>query len=451
MEDSQTQADIIAREIRALGLQDFDLTLLVLSPDGSKVVAQVRSTQDIPPLLKGMATRVTTEGRMTVLDVDVDTICPGGVCYITGMDRPSFQVNQGPYGGQINRNQQVSRNPQPFNTHNNHTSSDIPQPSKVNRSNQPAEVAKPVRRYNPPSLQDIQNAQMNTDVNPMNTQPMQSGMNVQSMQQNMNLAQSNMYEQPIQQHRPNPPIQNSVTSPGRSPTIITGYVSHRGVTFNTLEELPRSYNGKDKNALVRGTANSVNSGIFTYISGKWNKCQINGRCLFYDVQMKKLYSVNPLDSVRDAAPSVKDLEIPVFDGDMLLDGNYGQIYVHVGGKWHCDDRCNIRENSRNVSRSLTIDRSMVVPSSVTHLFVNPSGSHITITLPSTDNYTKYETDEGVITEMNPVTISNIGTTDITIIPSDGDSFYGKQKTTKLVRKQITKFIACSNTWFVAAS
>jgi hypothetical protein len=436
MDDSQTQADVIAREIRALGLDDFDLTLLVLSPDGSKVIAQVKvpQTQNIPIILQGMATRMTMEGQSKVLHLDVDRICPGGVCYASGSDRPAFRVNQ------VSRSQVTDRR-----------DADIPPVAtpviKSNHNNRPNiqhTPVKPGRRFSPPSLQDIQNAQLGT----MDNQPLQDTQN--NVQQHIPPPTINRVVPQQQISNPIPQQQHNQIST-RSPMIISGYVSHRGITFERPEDLPRSYNGKEKNALVK---TSKTSGVFTYISGKWNRCQIRGRCLFYDLQAKKFYSIMSLDEViRDEDSSVvKDLEIPVHDGDMLLDGNYGQIYVYVGGKWHCDERCNIRENSRNACRSMRVDRSMVIPSSVTHLFVSATGSHLTITLPSTDNYNKYETDEGVITEMNPITISNIGSRDVIIIPSDGDTFFNpKQTTTKLGRRETMKLVPCSNTWFPTGS
>ena len=467
MDNTESRVDIIANEIRAYGIHNFDLELLVKSEDGSQVdiIVKIPANDIVSPLLQSIASDDRISNGQRVLIIDINMLCENGVCKATNNPKPLLARSkpvseilansrnnlqtQGVFGN--NRQTGFGTKLQGFPTLeeiNKAVNDNIQYPiAQNNKGNVQQEMNRNIMAMNNIPQQSINN--MNNipqqSINNMNNIPQQSMNNMNNIpQQSMN----NIPQQSMNNMRPiskeGSMLPSSSSNKRNVPLLISHFVLASGVVFDRLESLPRSYNSTEKYALV------LNDGVYNYLNGKWKRIEVKAQSLFYEVVGKRFFKIIPLGNIIHDVnkDSIEEFKHPVEDGDMILDGNSGQIYIHVGSKWHFDPRCNIKSNVAVTSKTLRCTSSCVIPLGVSTVFVGSEDtskkSIINLTLPGSEGFKMYDSDAGLITECDPIKIINLGSGTINIKCTQGDIMLGKART--LGKGDFITMHCSSNEW-----
>jgi len=181
----------------------------------------------------------------------------------------------------------------------------------------------------------------------------------------------------------------------RGTIVIAEYVIASGSVYPSLPMVP-SPEVDGRYILVSGSG----SGLYLSVGRSWSYQTIDKPGLFYDQDMKRFYRLLPNQ------PAQIDLVgEPIVNGDILIDGGSGQIYIYNNGSWYADPRRNIRGPAASVTTAIiVVTENCTIPSQVRTVIVDRRG--IELRLPKIEakvttvgSFQAYET--------TPITIVNV--------------------------------------------
>jgi len=195
---------------------------------------------------------------------------------------------------------------------------------------------------------------------------------------------------PGPQGPPGPPGPQGV----RGTSVFSGFVPYQGKVVN---ELPES--GTD-NYLVPG------QGIYTSTDNKWKLATLTDLTMFYDEDNRDFLMVKGVNVFPAFAG------INLIEGDILIDGAKGRIYLYSGGKWIYDKRVSLIGPKGDTGQSglsyttIKVDKDSSIPDGIRTVFVDASRGTVTLTLPKA-KCESHQTPIGVICDSPMITIVNI--------------------------------------------
>ena len=197
------------------------------------------------------------------------------------------------------------------------------------------------------------------------------------------------------------PVRTVETKPGppgppgvRGTNVFSGFVPYQGKVVN---DLPEPGTG---NYLVPG------QGIYTTVDNKWKLATLTDLTMFYDEDKRDFLMVKGLN-VSPAFAGVNLIE-----GDILIDGAKGRIYLYNGGKWVYDKRVSLIGPKGDAGQSglsyttIKVDKDGSIPDGIRTVFVDAGRGAVTLTLPKA-RCDSHQTPIGVICDSPMLTIVNI--------------------------------------------